>query len=76
MVCQNKVEFECCKNHKNLLNSNLVDDSYLQNTQLEGDGILESAWLTNINKKVQLKSSFFLFFQACYCNHFPNNVVC
>lgn len=59
MFCQNKVEFECCKTHKNLPNSNLADDSYLQNTQLEGDGILESAWLTDINKKVHLKSSFF-----------------
>lgn len=52
------MEVKCLK-HKNLLNSNFVDDSYLQNTQLEIDGILESASLTNINKNVHLQSSFF-----------------
>lgn len=49
------------KSHKNLLTNNLVDDSYLQSTQLEVDGILQSAWLTSISKKLHLKGSFFLF---------------
>lgn len=49
------------KSHKNLLTNNLVDDSYLQSTQLEVDGILQSAWLTSISKKVHLKGSFFFY---------------
>lgn len=45
LLCQNKVEVECLrkKKNENLLNNNLVADSYLQNEQLEVDRILESA---------------------------------
>lgn len=64
LFCQNKVEVEYAKinKHENLLNSNLVADSSLQNAQLEVDRILEMA---NINRMCAWSVNF-LCFQMWY----------